>query len=153
MSWYAAQVRSNFERAVSQTLTERRVENFYPFSERTDARKRVFRHPYFPGYVFFDCALQTNAQRHEIVSVPQVVRIAGFGAEPEAIPEAQIASVRLVARLAAELALRLTAIPAAAFVPGDKVRVLHGPLQGIEGYVSYLKNSARLVNLVDALGQ
>jgi transcription antitermination factor NusG len=154
MSWYAVQVRSNFERVVSQTLTERRIENFYPFSERTDARKRVFRHPYFPGYVFFCSSLGSNAERHEIVSVPQVVRIVGFGpAEPEPIPDMQIAAVRLVARVAAELALRLTTIPAAAFIPGDKVRVLHGPLRGVEGYVSYAKNAVRLVILVDALGQ
>ena len=153
MSWYAAQVRSNFEGMVSQALTERRLDAFYPYIERKDARKRIFRRPYFPGYVFVSADLTTNVERRRIIDVPQVVRIVGTGTEPEAIPECQIFSVRQVAAIASERARVVEVIPTAAYKEGELIEIEAGPLAGVRGYVAFIKNKIRLVVQVGMLGQ
>lgn len=150
--WYAAQVCSNSEGRVSDVLTERHLQNFWPHSQRQDRWKRIFRKAYFPGYVFFEAELTREAHQ-QVISVPKVVRIVGHGSDPEPIPDGQIRSVRTVAELEAKLKLAVEYCPARAFSGGQKIIVACGPLKGVEGYVTYVKNKMRLVIQVEMLGQ
>lgn len=151
--WFAAQVHSNFEGFVTQALSERSRDAFYPFSERKDLRGRVFRKPYFPGYVFFDSDLATNRERHEIITVPKVVRIVGSGLDPEPIPEDQVFAVRRVADYAAQLSKQVEIAPTADFAIGEPITVTRGSLAGVRGQVVYLKNRTMLMVQVDMLGR
>lgn len=151
--WYAAQVHSNFEGFVTQALSERKLDAFYPFSERTDQRKRVFRRPFFPGYVFFESELDTNQERHEIITVPKVVRIVGSGGNPEPIPADQVFAVRKVADYAAQLSKQVEIAPTAAYEVGEPITVTRGSLAGVRGQVVYLKNRTMLMVQVDMLGR
>ena len=77
-----------------------------------------------PGYVFscFDLA-----QRTPIIAIAQVVGILGAGRHAIAIPEHEIESVRHIVSFP-------EAEPCPYFSTGQKVRVKHGALMGLEGY-------------------
>jgi transcription antitermination factor NusG len=151
--WYAAQVHSNAEARVSQYLGDRRIQNFWPHTTRVDERKREFHRPFFPGYVFVSSDLTSNQCRRDVLTVPHVVRIIGVGTEPEPIPDIQVESVRRVAEYVAERARQVAIIPTAGFHSGDKIRIHKGPLAGVQGYVTWIRDELRLVVQVDMLGQ
>jgi transcription antitermination factor NusG len=151
IAWYALQTRSCCEAIVSDTFQSQ--ESFYPFSQHTGYRGRIVRRPYFPGYVFCHADLDNLDARHSFIASPWVMGIVGCGAEPEAIPDMQILSVRRVAQLAVELAQKMEVIPSAAFSPSDRIVIQHGPLRGVEGYVVCAKDKLRLVVQVEMFNQ
>ena len=148
MSWYALHVRSNTEPIVEQTLALEGISSFFPHQKVQRTRFGVWLKPYFPGYVFTDVILSAR-QQHALISVPQVLRIVGYGDQPLAIPDREIAAVRTVI----DVAELVKAAPSEAYAEGDEVLVKCGPLQGITGRVCYLKNATRIIVAVSMLGQ
>lgn len=157
ISWYALHVRSNCEGLVAGALDSAGLENYFPAGRaesgdgrstpragsivRIDERRR----PLFPGYVFgrFDW----ENERRKVVSIPQVVRILGIGWLPIAIEDSEIQSVRMIA----ESPVPMHAHPF--LTSGERVRVRYGPLVGVEGIVSHVKRSTRIVVSVSIIGR
>jgi transcription antitermination factor NusG len=84
-------------------------------------------------------------RRLEVVTTPGIVSILSINSEPATIPESEIESVRK----AIEWGNRVEPHP---FLRcGDRVRVISGPLQGLEGILVRKKNSFRLVLSVEIL--
>jgi transcription antitermination factor NusG len=143
--WYAAYISANHEKRVAVQLGQRSVEHFLPLYEsvrRWKDRRVKLQMPLFPGYVFVRLALRDRLQ---VLQVPGVARLVGFHGKPAALPDEQIEALRngLGNSLATEPHPYLTA--------GRRVRVLRGPLAGLEGAVVRRKKRVRFVISVELI--
>jgi transcription antitermination factor NusG len=144
-SWYAVRVRSNYERTVSTVLEQKGVEQFVPTyrSRRMWAdRVKTLDLPLFPGYVF--CRIRLD-ERNVVVTTDGVVNIVGAGRQPIAVSEAEIEAIRKVVQSG------VPAEPCHFLKTGQIVRINHGSLTGVEGILTKVKSSWRLVISVNLL--
>jgi transcription antitermination factor NusG len=144
-SWYALYTRHQHEKAIAQILSAKGLEVFLPLYNATRRWKDRTVHlslPLFPCYLFLR---GMKERRLEVVTTPGIVSILSVNGEPAAIPESEIESVRK----AVEWGNRVEPHP---FLRcGDRVRVICGPLQGLEGILVRQKNLYRLVLSVEIL--
>ncbi len=143
MNWYALHLRSNFERKVEDLLERQGVEPFAPFERIRRGPHLTVERPLFPGYVFG--RFEIEQQRIAVLRTPGVIRIVGIGIEPVPVPDQEVAAVRQV--LEAGVLVKTCAFVEA----GDYVRVRCGPLAGVEGYVAFNRDSARVVVSIEML--
>jgi transcription antitermination factor NusG len=143
--WYAAYTCAQHEKRVAEQMTKREVEHFLPLycSVRRWKDRRVrLTLPLFPGYVFVRLALQ---DRLRVLQIPSLVRLIGFGELPAALPDAEIEILR------SGLANQLHAEPHPFLTVGRRVRIVRGPLAGLEGILRCKKNNFRLVVSVELI--
>ncbi len=147
--WYAVWTRSQCETKVEEGLRQRRFQVFLPrvsVSSRRRDRRLVLARPLFPGYVFLHFAPSREAYIR-VVSADGVVRIIGERWDAlHAIPDEQLEAVR---RLLAS-GDRARAVPW--IREGDRVRIVAGPLDGVEGLVQcWHRGRATFVVSIDLL--
>src|SRR6266478_2667910 len=143
--WYAAYTSANREKRVAEQLTVRTVEHFLPCYEsvrRWKDRRVRLEMPLFPGYVFVRI---TSRDRLQVLGVPGVVRIVGFGGHLAALPECQIDLLRQ-GLLGGALAQ-----PHPYLKRGCRVRIRNGALQGAVGILIRKKGRFRVVLSVDLI--
>lgn len=143
--WYALCVKHQHERAVRDALELKGFEALSPtyrtrrqWSDRT----REIELPWFSGYVFCRFA---DADKAAVLDTPAVSRIVGFGGKPVPIPGQEIEAIRAV------MAAKMPVQPWLRVKPGDRVRIVAGPLRGIEGYVLREASQWQLVIGVELL--
>jgi transcription antitermination factor NusG len=139
LEWYALQVRQRTEKLTAQLLNQKGYEPFLPTyfqKRRWSDRVKIFDQPLFPGYLF--CKLDPRI-RLPLLTTPGVISIIGAGREPMAIPDAEIEAVWRIVNSAA------SAEPWPYLRCGDRVTVSDGPLRGVEGILTTVKNSCRVV--------
>jgi transcription antitermination factor NusG len=142
--WYAAYTLPRHEKAVQEQLKLRSVESYLPlYNKRSRWKDRIARLvlPLFPGYVFVRIPLM---RRVGVLGTPGIVRLVGFNGRPAAIPDEEIESLRKFLSLRA-------AEPSRYLSAGKRVRVLSGPLEGLEGVVVRRKNACRIVVSIDSI--
>jgi transcription antitermination factor NusG len=125
--WYALSVKHQHERAVRSALEFNGFEALAPTyraRRRWSDRVKEVDLPLFSGYVFCRFAL---AERIQVVAAPGVTKMVEFGGTPAEVSEAEIVAIRAV------MASKLPVRPWPYLKLGDRVRVEHGPLRGIEG--------------------
>jgi transcription antitermination factor NusG len=125
--WFAVRVKSNFERRVAASLIGKGVEVFLPeyrVRRRWSDRYKTMDCPLFPGYVF--CRIDLD-RRLSAVSTPGLLYIVSSGSKPLAVDETEIERIQAVVRSG------LNALPWPALTVGQKVRLVRGPLAGLEG--------------------
>jgi len=143
--WYGIRVKSRFEKTASAILRGKGFEEFLPLYKSRNLwsdRTKFVDAPLFPGYVF--CRFDVN-QRLPILVTPGVVSILGVGQRPEPISEAEIEAIQVVTRSGAPLG------PWPYLRAGQRVRIEHGAMKGIEGLLVSVKNGFRLVVSVTML--
>jgi transcription antitermination factor NusG len=121
------------------------VEQFVPTyrSRRMWAdRVKTLDLPLFPGYVF--CRIRLD-ERNVVVTTEGVVNIVGAGRQPIAVSDTEIEAIRTVVQSGAH------AEPCQYLKTGQIVRINYGSLAGIEGVLTKVKNSLRLVISVNLL--
>jgi transcription termination/antitermination protein NusG len=145
LPWYALQVRPRFEKAVASTLVNKGYEGFLPLcrhrSRWSDRMKEVHL-PLFPGYLF--CRFDVN-RRLPILVTPGVLHVIGIGKTPHPVDEEEIAALQAI------VISGLKTEPLSYLTVGEKVRIEIGPLAGIEGILTAVKGSSRLVVSVSLL--
>jgi transcriptional antiterminator NusG len=148
--WYAVHVRSRHEAKVADRLAMKEIETFLPQVERVRKwkdRKKLIAFPLFPGYIF----VHTSRQSRNLLSVLKVagvVRIiCTIPGEPDPIPEDQILSLKKLVDNKGELD------PYPYLNEGQRVRIITGPLQGVEGILVEKLDKHILVLSVDVLRQ
>lgn len=149
--WYACHTRSRHEKAVEELLRRQRIESYLPTAERESQwkdRKRLVHFPLFPGYVFGRFTLR---QLTQVLSTHGVAAVVGTRGTPSPIPDAEIESVRAVARAAAAVASALE--PGPLVQRGSWVRVAAGPFAGVEGIVVERRGRRRVLVGIAAIGQ
>lgn len=129
-------------------LIKKEIETFLPlieqWSRRKDRRKRISL-PLFAGYLFVRTLM--DAYTHlEILKTDSVVRILGSNGKPIPIPDGQIFAIKALTKSG------MAVTPCAYLREGMKVRVVNGPLIGVEGILLKTQpKKHRLVLSVDLL--
>jgi transcription antitermination factor NusG len=126
-------------------IRQRGIEDFLPlYSVRRKwcDRVKVVNLPLFGGYVFCRCAA---SELTLVRSAPGVAGVVEFGDGPAYIPESEIEAVKQL------VASGLPASPCPFLKEGSPVRVRTGPLSGLTGRLTNIKNQFRLVISVEML--
>jgi transcription antitermination factor NusG len=143
--WYAGYTAARHEKRVAEHFQQRGIEHFLPLYETihrwNNGRHRVSL-PLFPGYIFVRIALR---ERLRVLEVPGFVRLVGFNALPQALPQYDIDRMReaLTGGVMAEPYPYLTA--------GRRVEIRRGPLAGMTGILLRRQNKYRVVISVELI--
>jgi transcriptional antiterminator RfaH len=144
--WAAAQLQPQRDGLALHCLRQAGFETYCPRlrEQRTAHGRKVVRTPLlFPGYLFVLIELQWSRARWS----PGVVRLVLNGAAPAAVPDGVIAQLK---EREVKGLIELPRPPK--FHPGDRVRVLHGPLAGHIGLYAGMKPHERVEVLLAILG-
>lgn len=137
-AWYAIRVKPRFEKAVSLGLRGKGYEEFLPLHKarrRAPSRTRIVDLPLFPGYLF--CRFE-ETHRLPVLTTPGVFHIVTRAGQLVPVPDEEIGSLQMMLRSK----LPIEEVP---YSPGDKVKIVTGPLAGVEGSVSRIKDKYRVV--------
>ena len=144
-TWYALKVRNGSETSVANSLRQRGLAPYSPTQKerrRYSDRMKVVDAPVFSGYVF--CSFDIK-KKLPVMSCPGVDYIVGFAGVAAMIPESQIDDIQRM--------IDAGAVATQYFTPGERVRVTHGPLAGIEGMLVREPRGNRLVVSIELLNQ
>ncbi len=148
VNWYAVHTKPRHEKSVAEQLCRRDIECFLPLREvlsKWKDRRKLVQFPLFPGYLFVHASIRRS--RLDIIKVDSVVRILGFNGAPEPIPHQQIESVKQL------VYSTLAYDPYPHLAAGDRVRIVRGPLRGLEGILIEKRKGCRFVLNVDLIQQ
>jgi len=146
-SWWALYTRHQHEKSVSSVLSAKGLEVFLPLYEsvrRWKDRNKLLSLPLFPCYVFVRGGLE---RRLQILTTPGVHMILTRGDSVAVIPETEILAIQR------SLDGNLRVEPHPFLKCGDRVRVIRGSLEGVEGLLVRRKSLIRLVLSVEMLAQ
>jgi transcriptional antiterminator NusG len=150
-AWYAVWLRSHYEQLVTQQLSAKGFQTFLPevrsWSRRSGSA-RAIRMPLFPGYLFVRETLH-KARYLDLLKVSGVVRVLEDGwSRLTPVPDDEIEAIQQI------VSADVMVFPHAHLRRGQHVRVLDGPLAGLEGMFVHDKPSkGRLVVSVNMLGR
>jgi len=143
--WWVLYTKARQEKAVARDLLGRKLPFYLPLVKKTTVYRRstLTSHiPLFSGYVFL---YGSEAERVSSLKTNRLSRVITVD-DPDRLHQDLREIHRLIASgepLTVESRL----------VPGQRVRVRHGPLEGIEGSVLTRRGKTRLVVSVDFLHQ
>jgi transcription antitermination factor NusG len=143
--WFAVRVRSRQDKCVASSLRARGLEPFLPLyrsRRRWSDRTRILELPLFPGYVF--CRLSPEFL-FRVLTSPGVIDIVGIGKRPCALEDEEIATIQRMVHSGQGVE------PWPYLKTGQRVRILAGPLCGVEGVLVSIKNQLRLAVSVHLL--
>jgi transcription antitermination factor NusG len=145
LQWWVIYTRHQHEKVVADVLSAKGFEVFLPLYDsirRWKDRQKLLSLPLFPCYVFVRGGFH---RRLQVVSTPGVYMTLTHGDRIAVIPEREIDAIRRTV----EGPFRMEPHP---FLRcGDRVRVIGGSLEGVEGILIRKKNQFRLVLSVDML--
>ena len=145
MNWFALHVKPRHERAVEQQLNGRMLEGYSPYysaRRRWSDRVKDVDMPLFPRYVFCRFSFE---ERLKVLSITSVVSIVSFGGAPCPLNDADIETIKGM------VASGLPVMPWACLRVGERVRICHGPLSGLEGILTREKAAFRVVVSIELL--
>lgn len=128
-AWYGVRVRPKCEVRASGELSVRGFEAFLPtrhVRRRWSDRVKTLEVPLFPGYLF--CRFQPG-ERGGVLDAPGVIQILGIGGTPSPVSDVEIGAIQTL------VTSRLMLTPWPYLRSGQRVRIEHGPLAGVDGLV------------------
>ncbi len=143
--WYAVTTKPRYESATARHLRSKGFDELAPvyrIRRRWSDRFKEIDHPLFPGYVF--CSF-TFEQRMQVLSTPGVTSIVGFGKQPAAVDDSEIAAIRSIVDSGAR------AWPWPYLQTGQRVRIEDGCLRGLTGTLVRENDCWRVVVNVELL--
>jgi transcription antitermination factor NusG len=127
-NWYVLRVKPHKDRTVNERLHGWDIQTYMPLVRVKPKNPRAAKYkPYFPGYLFIYADLEVVGT-NTLNWMPGGMGLVSFDGAPATVPE----------NLINELKKRLAQIEAAGGLtmvdlkPGDKVRIVEGPLSGYE---------------------
>ncbi len=146
-SWFAVHTRPRCEKKVERQLRERGIASFLPVvreTHRWSDRFKTLDAPMFPCYLFVRISTAGHA-RTTVLGVPGVAGFVGVRRAALPIPSSEVEALqRLVAS-------RLDCQPHVFVKTGQRVRILGGCLDGVEGHVVRYDGGDRLVIAVSGI--
>jgi transcriptional antiterminator RfaH len=145
MYWIVARLERHREQLALDCLQRSGFPTYFPRlreHRRSHARKIEIRPPLFPGYAFISIELQWHAARWTL-GVAALIMNAGT---PAKVSDAIIAEIRARERNG------LVELPRRQLVAGDRVRVMQGPLRGLDGLYAGMRGGERVMVLLHLLG-
>ena len=143
--WYAIRVKSKREKVVTAGLENRGFEPFLPFyraRHQWSDRTKDVELPLFDGYVF--CRLDARF-RLPVLTIPGVLTFVEVNKTPVPVDDSEITSLKAIASSG------YAAAPWPYLEAGQRVRIEHGALKDLEGFISIVKNRWRVVVSVTLL--
>ena len=145
--WYALAVKPQHEVRVLEGLKGLAgIEGFLPtYKDKRiwSDRVKVLDAPLFPGYVF--ARFEYPARRVPVLRTVGVRSIVGLGQAPSPLAEEEINTIRTLVNSTYPVR------PWPFLRAGQRVRIGHGPLKGVEGIVLEQKDEWRMVVSVELL--
>jgi transcription antitermination factor NusG len=144
-TWYALKVRVGGELSAATALTHRGFEPYCPTQKerrRYSDRMKLVDAAVFSGYVF--CQFDIH-NKLPIIRSPGVEYIVGFANGPTPVPDKEIVSIRRMINAGAAATCYLAR--------GQRVRVMRGPLEGVEGILVRDTTGDRLVVSIELVNQ
>lgn len=144
-SWWVCHTKPRCEKKFASLLTAERMAHYLPVVtnvRRYGNRERTSTLPLFPGYVF---ARVPNERKARIYQLDLLARTLPVTNEPAFLH--QLADVQRVVSSGFEVTLHPL------FKKGAPVRVVSGPLRGLEGVIDDATNPRGIIVTVDVLQQ
>lgn len=145
LPWFALRVRFRYQTCVATFLCGTGYECFLPTywtRRRWSDRIKQMELPLFPGYLF--CRFNPQ-DRLPILKTPGVISIVGIAKNPTPVDEAEIAALRALVHSG------LSREPCPYLQTGQRVRIEHGALCGLEGILLDFRGCHRIVLSVTLL--
>ncbi len=145
LGWYAVYTRHQHEKSAAQFLAGKGYEVLLPLYQslrQWKDRTQVVHLPLFSGYFFVQADLD---RRVEVLRTPGVCWLVCSAGVPARVRADEIEELRRLSASPVNLQ------PHAFLSCGDRVRVLRGPLAGLEGILVREKNKHRVVISVELL--
>jgi transcription antitermination factor NusG len=146
--WFVAHVKPRQEKALADDCCHLEIEYYLPMVTHVTRRKdnnkpRKSILPLFPGYISFTGTQETHFKLYATGRIASIIAIKH--------------QKKFIAELSQIYSLLENGVPLEPldfqYTEGAEVRVLAGPLQGIQGVVISVKNQKKLVLSVEGLGQ
>lgn len=146
-SWWAIYTRHQHEKAVAQVLATKGFDVFLPLYDsvrRWKDRSKMLSLPLFPCYVFVRGGMN---RRLHVLTTPGVHTILYNGDRIATIPKGEIEAIQKAVHSPCRVE------PHPFLRCGEKVRVIRGSLEGVQGVLVRKKSIYRLVLSVEMLAQ
>jgi transcription antitermination factor NusG len=148
-AWYSVQTGYRSELRVARDLTMKGLETYLPLLHEIHQwkdRRKAVDVPAFSGYLFvrYEPSLRN---RIKVLETSGVVRLLGGNHSPSPIPEFEIEAVRRT------LSSGVECTRCDNLTPGSAVRVMRGPLSGVQGTLVRIKNCFRIVVAISVFSQ
>jgi len=146
--WYAVYTKPRWEKKVVQLLDEKRIENYLPLQKilkQWSDRKKWVSEPLFRSYVF------VCIDQEEYLSTLQtsgVVKFVSFEGKAVSIPPIQIEAIKTYVETGEDLITESVEMKV-----GDKVKVIRGPLKGLEGKLVSISAKKRVRVMIEGIQQ
>lgn len=148
--WYVAYVLSRHEKKTAENLTKMGIEHFLPVQEEirqwTHRRQKVTR-VVIPMMIFVRADAKERAAVLTLSSVSRYMVLRGEHT-PAVIPDSQMERFRFMLDYS-DAAVEMCPAPLS---PGEKVRVIKGPLAGLEGELVETGGRSKVVVRLEMLG-
>jgi transcription antitermination factor NusG len=136
--WNVVYTHPQCERKAFEALTKKSINAYLPcytVSRQWSDRKKKINVPMFPNYLF---VYVSKLERHHVLNVDGITRFISFDGTPASISDDEIRTIKLM------IDGDMNPAPESYFVIGDHVRVIGGPLAGMEGMLIEKKGTRRL---------
>ena len=140
LQWFAVWTRSRQEKCAASMLETLGIPHYLPLKteiHQWSDRKQTVNVPLFSGYLFVRIDLAKRS-RLEVLNASGIAGFVGNPTGPLPIPDHQIEGIRTVLETRTECSV----LPL--LNEGDRVRVIRGPLAGVEGRLVRSNSSSRL---------
>lgn len=148
LTWYAVYTRSRHEKKLMELLLEKGIEAYVPLRRtlhQWSDRRKFVEEPVIRSY----CFVKVNPnQYYEVLNTPGAVRYVWFSGKPAAIPDRQIAMLKIITGSDMEV----SALPDT-FRPGVRVVVNAGALKGLSGELVSVSKIKKVIIRLDQLKQ
>jgi transcription antitermination factor NusG len=147
--WFSVWTRSRQEKMAAAMLETLGVPHFLPLKtaiRQWSDRKQTVLIPLFSGYLFVRIN-PTKDSRLQVLKAPGVIGLIGNHTGPLPVPDQQIEAIRTVLVQQVEC----TVLPL--LNDGDRVRVVRGPLVGLEGRLVRSNSKSRLLISIEMIHQ
>lgn len=148
--WLAAYTRMHHEKKVRDRLTEMGITTFLPVQtvvRQWSDRKKKMERVLIPMMIFVHV---DRAEQLEVLQLPAVIRYVVLRGEhtPAAIPAAQMEAFRFMV----DLSESPVNFDQCDLQPGEKVRVVRGPLMGLTGELITIDGKSSIMIRIERLG-
>lgn len=148
--WLVAQVHIYHEKKTSERLTKMGIENFLPVQQQIHQwsdRRKVIEQVLLPMMLFVHVDPQ---EQKEVLTLSAVNRYMVLRGEsiPAVIPDEQMARFRFMLDYSEET-ISMSSSPLS---PGEKIRVIKGPLSGLEGELVTVNGKSKVAVRLTMLG-
>ena len=149
LQWYAVYTKSRCEKVIDLRLKVMGIDSFLPLyrcRRRWKDRTKTVDLPLFSSYLFVK-TIPKSEQYYDVLDIPEVAAIVGNSECPIPVPDSEIQAIKCIVSSGVILE------PLTKIITGCPVRIIRGPLCGLEGVVESCGTNNRIVINVKAIGQ